>query len=107
MADQVKANGPYDEFSDVPFTSMTTNQISGGIAVNTIPELCEFNYEFRNLPGMSAQSIQAKVESYVRDELLPRMQREFADARIDMKPAPTPRRWRRANKLRSRPWCVR
>ncbi|MBB6579402.1 acetylornithine deacetylase [Comamonas odontotermitis] len=88
VADQFKANGPYDEFYDVPFTTMTTNQISGGIAVNTIPELCEFNYEFRNLPGMTAESIQAKVESYVRDELLPRMQREFADARIDIETGP-------------------
>ena len=84
LADQFKALGPYDEFYDVPFTTMTTNQISGGIAINTIPELCEFNYEFRNLPGMSAQGIQAKVESYVRDELLPRMRREFADAQIDI-----------------------
>ena len=84
LADQFKANGPYDEFYDVPFTTMTTNQISGGIAINTIPELCEFNYEFRNLPGMSAEGIQAKVESYVRDELLPRMRREFADAQIDI-----------------------
>ncbi len=84
VADQFKAQGPYDEFFDVPFTTMTTNQISGGIAINTIPEMCTFNYEFRNLPGMSADSIQAKVTSYVKDELLPRMQREFADARIDI-----------------------
>ena len=84
LADQFKAQGPYDEFYDVPFTTMTTNQISGGIAINTIPELCEFNYEFRNLPGMSADSIQAKVESYVQGVLLPRMRSEFADARIDI-----------------------
>ena len=82
VADQFKAQGPYDEFYDVPFSTMTTNQISGGIAVNTIPELCEFNYEFRNLPGMTAEDIQAKVESYVQGELLPRMRREFADADI-------------------------
>jgi acetylornithine deacetylase len=63
---------------------MTTNQIQGGIAVNTIPELCEFAYEFRNLPGMSVDGIQAQVESYVRDELLPRMRAEFADARIEI-----------------------
>ena len=84
LADQFKAQGPYDEFYDVPFTTMTTNQISGGIAINTIPELCEFNYEFRNLPGMSADSIQAKVESYVQGVLLPRMRSEFAEARIDI-----------------------
>ena len=61
MADQFKEQGPYDEFFDVPFTTMTTNQIQGGIAVNTIPDLCEFAYEFRNLPGMSVEGIQAQV----------------------------------------------
>ena len=84
IADHFKEHGPYDEFFDVPFTTMTTNQIQGGIAVNTIPELCEFVYEFRNLPGMSSDGIQAQVDAYVKNELLPRMQREFADARIDV-----------------------
>ncbi|AWQ06579.1 acetylornithine deacetylase [Bordetella bronchiseptica] len=84
LADAYKANGPYDEFYDVPFSTMTTNQIHGGIAVNTIPELCEFSYEFRNLPGMPADAIQAEVERYVRDELLPRMRAEYTQARIDI-----------------------
>lgn len=84
IADHFKEHGPYDEFFDVPFTTMTTNQIQGGIAVNTIPELCEFVYEFRNLPGMSAERIQGEVDAYVQTELLPRMRKEFADARIDI-----------------------
>jgi len=83
VADAFKANGPYDQFFDVPYTTMTTNQISGGIAVNTIPELCEFAYEFRNLPGISPDEIQQQVEAYVQQELLPHMRHEFADARIE------------------------
>ena len=86
VADSLKANGPYDEFFDVPYTTMTTNQISGGIAVNTIPELCEFAYEFRNLPGIAPDGIQAQVEAYVQQELLPRMRQEFADAQIVFEP---------------------
>ncbi|MFJ3046509.1 acetylornithine deacetylase [Herbaspirillum chlorophenolicum] len=84
FADAYKANGPYDQFFDVPFTTMTTNQIRGGIAVNTIPELCEFTYEFRNLPGMTVADIQAQIDVYVRDVLLPKMKTEFADARIEI-----------------------
>ncbi len=84
LADYYKAQGPYDRLYDVPYTTVTTNRIQGGIAVNTIPDTCEFQYEFRNLPGMSAQSIQSKVEAYVRDELLPRMREEFAEAGIDI-----------------------
>ncbi len=83
MADAFKASGPYDTLFDVPYTTMTTNQIHGGIAVNTLPELCEFAYEFRNLPGMAPDGIQAQVEAYVQQELLPRMRQEFAQARIE------------------------
>ncbi|MDQ2139678.1 acetylornithine deacetylase [Alcaligenaceae bacterium C4P045] len=84
IADRFKAEGPYDNFFDVPFTTMTTNQIQGGIAVNTIPQACNFLYEFRNLPGARPDEIQAEVEAYVRDTLLPAMKAEFGDARIDI-----------------------
>lgn len=84
FADGYKANGPYDEFFDVPFSTMTTNQIRGGIAVNTIPELCEFTYEFRNLPGMSVADIQARIDAYVRDTLLPKMRAEHPGADIEI-----------------------
>ena len=84
FADAYKVNGPYDNLYDVPFSTMTTNQIRGGIAINTIPDLCEFTYEFRNLPGMSPEKIQEQISHYVREHLLPKMQAEYADARIDI-----------------------
>ncbi|WP_454691030.1 acetylornithine deacetylase [Achromobacter aloeverae] len=84
LADAYRANGPYDTFYDVPFSTLTTNQIQGGIAVNTIPDACEFSYEFRNLPGMSPQDIQADIQRYVSEQLLPRMRAEFPEARVDI-----------------------
>lgn len=84
LADYYRQQGPFDDKYDVPFTTMTTNLIEGGIAVNTIPEACTFKYEFRNLPGIPVEEIQSKVESYVRDELLPRMQKEFPEAKVEI-----------------------
>ena len=84
IADHYQSQGPFDTFYDVPYTTLTTNQIHGGIAVNTIPDLCEFGYEFRNLPGMPVDTIQQQIEQYVQDELLPRMRREHADASIEI-----------------------
>jgi len=84
FADAYKLNGPYDTLYDVPFSTMTTNQIRGGIAINTIPDLCEFTYEFRNLPGMSPDKIQEQISHYVRDHLLPKMQAEYPEAKIDI-----------------------
>ncbi|MEO8402450.1 MAG: acetylornithine deacetylase [Gammaproteobacteria bacterium] len=77
-------HGPQDKFYDVPFSSMTTNLISGGNAINTIPNLCEFFFEFRNLPTVSPQTIRNQIESYIKNELLPNMQQEYQDAGIEL-----------------------
>ncbi len=88
LADQLKAQGPYDQCYDVPFSTLTSNRISGGIAVNTIPALCEFDYEFRNLPGLSPSHLQKQIEQFIHDDLLPRMQAEYREAGIDIETGP-------------------
>lgn len=84
IAESHKRQGPYDKAYDVPYTTLSTNQIQGGIAVNTIPELCEFTYEFRNLPGMNADALQEQIEAYIRQDLVPAMQAEHAAANIEV-----------------------
>ena len=84
LAQMWRSEGPFDEFYDVPYTTITTNQISGGIAMNTIPDACEFTYEFRNLAGVTPQQVQERIGAYVQRELLPSMQREFAGARVEI-----------------------
>ena len=84
LAQMWRSEGPFDEFYDVPYTTITTNQISGGIAMNTIPDACEFTYEFRNLASVTPQQVQERIGAYVQRELLPSMQREFAGARVEI-----------------------
>lgn len=84
LADAWRTQGPYDDAFDVPHSTITTNLITGGIAINTVPDLCTFSYDFRHLPGHDAGGIQAEVQRYVDDELLPRMQREYAGARVEI-----------------------
>ncbi len=84
LADAWRAHGPFDTDYDVPHSTMTTNLIAGGIAVNTIPEACEFSFEFRNLSTHSGAEIQGQIRHYIEQDLLPRMRREFADARIEL-----------------------
>ena len=79
MADEFKANGPYDQAFDVPCTTAQTGTIQGGIALNTIPALCEFVFEFRNLPGVDPEALFARIASYANDVLLPKMRAEHAD----------------------------
>lgn len=84
LADEFRKTGPFDEYFDVPFTSITTNMINGGIARNIIPADCEFFFEFRHLAQVKPQNIIDKINTYVRDELLPQMQSENSDAAIEI-----------------------
>ena len=84
LADAWRAQGPFDAAFDVPHSTITTNLIAGGIAINTVPDTCSFSYDFRHLPGHDAEGIQAEVRRYVDQQLLPAMRREYADARIDI-----------------------
>ncbi|MDE2290214.1 MAG: acetylornithine deacetylase [Burkholderiales bacterium] len=86
VADELRANGPFDEAFDVPFTTAQTGVIKGGIALNTIPDFCEFTFEYRNLPSVDAPSIYARIQDYAHSTLLPKMQREHPDARIELTP---------------------
>ncbi len=83
LADRLQLEGPFDEFFDVPFSSLSTNLISGGNAVNTIPGFCEFLFELRSLPTVKPQHLVAEVESYIREQLLPKMRIEYSAAAIE------------------------
>jgi acetylornithine deacetylase len=58
---------------DVPFSSIVTTVITGGNAVNTIPEKCEFVFEHRFLPGVDPRNVLEELRSYAENELLPKM----------------------------------
>lgn len=83
IADEFRANGPFDELYDVPFTTAQTSTIEGGNAVNTVPAECRFAFEFRNLPTLDPDAIFARIEQYARETLVPKMQRENAAGAIE------------------------
>ncbi|MBV8260179.1 MAG: acetylornithine deacetylase [Paraburkholderia sp.] len=83
LADEFRANGPFDELYDVPFTTAQTSTIEGGNAINTVPAECRFAFEFRNLPALDPDTIFARIEQYARETLVPKMQREHAAGAIE------------------------
>lgn len=72
-----------DKHFDVPFTTITSNVISGGTALNIIPADSEFLFEFRNLPQVNPENIINQIKSYINTELLPDMLNDFDQASID------------------------
>ena len=86
LANQFKQHGPHDEQYDVSFSTITTNQIHGGIALNIIPDTCEFSFELRNLPEVNPEHVFLKIQNYIHENLLPQMKTEYSDATIEVLP---------------------
>jgi acetylornithine deacetylase len=91
LADGFERNGPFDTHFDVPFTTMQTGRIQGGIAVNTVPAECSLDFEFRNLPGVSADLLRQTIIDYVDTQMRPAMRKDAAAGRARVEwPAAAP-----------------
>jgi acetylornithine deacetylase len=72
IADRLRASGDRIDGFDVPFTTLQTGVIRGGTATNIVPRDCQFNFEFRCLPGADPQHLFDEVRAYA-ESLLPEM----------------------------------
>ncbi len=72
LCDELAETDRDDRF-EPPFTTFNVGQVGGGDAINIIARECLLNWEFRPIPGADPADIIARVEAWVKDELLPRM----------------------------------
>jgi acetylornithine deacetylase len=82
LADYVEKNGPFDHDFDVPFTTITTNIISGGAATNIVPGTCEFILELRYIEQFPLESFRNQIQQYINADLLPKMRKTYSEAAI-------------------------
>jgi acetylornithine deacetylase len=83
MADRLQQLEARDYAFTVPFTTMQTGLIRGGLAANIVPKECEFIFEARTLPGQSEHKLFQEVKDYAAT-LLPEMQRVEPNAAIKL-----------------------
>ncbi|MBA3660134.1 MAG: acetylornithine deacetylase [Gammaproteobacteria bacterium] len=76
--------GTHDMLFDVPFSTLSVNQIQGGIANNIVPSDCELTFDFRNLPEDQPELFQQELEKFIAKDLMPRMQKDHATAKIEL-----------------------
>jgi len=81
-ADRLAREESPDARFAVPYTTLQTGLIKGGIAVNVVPRDCEFIFEMRNLPATSTDEVTRSIVEYAERELVPAMQRVARDAGI-------------------------
>ena len=85
IADQRRAEGPFDEAYVVPHTTASVNVVHGGIAGNTVADRCHVQFEFRTVGADDPAEILASIKGHVR-ELEQEMQAEDRAARVELAP---------------------
>ncbi len=88
MAERMRDCEPRQHGFDIPFTTLQTGTIRGGTAHNIVPRECEFQFEFRYLPGADPQAMIEEIEAYARSVLEPEMKRVAAEAAIEFQGRP-------------------
>ena len=81
-ADRLSQHETRDARFAVPYTTLQTGVIKGGIAVNVVPRDCEFIFEMRNLPATSTDEVTRAITEYAERELVPEMRRVTTGAGI-------------------------
>ncbi len=77
-------SGTRDEAYDVAYTTAHTGVISGGSALNIVPDRCIFDCEFRALATDDPDALVEELRAYARDELEPKMQAVAPETGIDV-----------------------
>ncbi len=84
IAARLADRGGRDTDYDITHSTAHTGIISGGTALNIVPDSCFLDCEFRVLPSEDADALVDELREYARNELEPMMQRIASDAGIDI-----------------------
>ena len=83
LAEEISHRSDNDALFDVPYSTLSVGTIQGGTATNIVPNLCEFTFDYRNLPHMTQDDILAPIQAKVA-ELSAQMQARAADTGIEL-----------------------
>jgi acetylornithine deacetylase len=83
IADRLAQIETRDYGFTVPYSTLSTGLIQGGIAANVIPKDCVFQFDMRTLPNASAEALYQEIRTYAQ-ELAREMQKTDASAGIDL-----------------------
>lgn len=67
FAAELELTGAQDAAFDIPWTTVHVGIITGGSALNVVPEHCSFEFEIRNLPGQPMAPLLERVRMLAGD----------------------------------------
>lgn len=86
IGERLKNEETHDDLFDVSYSTAHTGVIHGGSQLNIVPDSCNFDFEFRTLPGTDPDKLVDEVAAYAREVLLPQMRAVAPEADIIFHP---------------------
>jgi len=83
IADRLAQLEQRDYGFTVPYSTLSTGLIRGGIAANVVPKDCEFHFDMRTLPQASPDALYQEIRTYAA-ELAREMQKIDPESGIDL-----------------------
>lgn len=83
LAEEISQRDDNDPLFDVPYSTLSVGTIQGGTATNIVPNLCEFTFDYRNLPHMTQDDILLPIQAKVA-ELNAQMQARAPETGIEL-----------------------
>jgi acetylornithine deacetylase len=83
IADRLAQAEQHDYGFTVPYTTLSTGLIHGGIAANVVPKDCVFQFDMRTLPQASPDALYQEIRAYA-ETLAAEMRRIDANSAIDL-----------------------
>ena len=83
IADRLAQLEKRDYGFTVPYSTLSTGLIRGGIAANVVPKDCEFHFDMRTLPQASPDALYQEIRTYAA-ELAREMQKIDPESGIDL-----------------------
>jgi acetylornithine deacetylase len=80
IGDRLAKSGTRDELYDVPFTTAHTGYLHGGTALNIVPDIATFEFEFRVLSADKSSVLAQEVIDYAKNVLEPEMKKVAPEA---------------------------
>ena len=80
ISDRMAKSGTRDELYDVPFSTGHTGYLHGGTALNIVPDIATFEFEFRVLSSDKSDTLAKEVIDYAKNVLEPEMQKVAPEA---------------------------
>lgn len=85
IGDDMMERGDTSGRFDPPYTTVHVGTIAGGTARNILSKSCSFHWEFRGLPSLDPQEIPNRLETFVEEVALKRLNRFGEFGRIETK----------------------